>query len=471
MNTTATNRKSDVKPIEFSLAIILGGMGSAILSGLQLNPIYSVAFALLVMGTLAFLRWQIASEHKDYQSLESFAEDIYLLGYLLTLAALLGLAPRLMSDESNLFKIAGLKLVTTVVGLAFMMIFRQIARRWAEERAEEEISMFVRQQQQFSQSVARLNEGADQLTGKLSEVLARFDPQQIDAVAEWSGRATQAFGKATTTFEELPTAFEKTMRCLNDLNGHLGLIRNAANEFSNALGNGTVQAARSFTSELSQAGRATTSFGGVVASMQPAGESAARSLEGLGKNAELGLGRLNDVSAGLGRTASELARVDAALQRVVEINACDADTPLNRMVKALEASVSASITAAGKVEGLKGELEEMAANNRTLVKDLGVEISTPIKEQHKVLEQVQSRLLEAASLIEKLGNSKQAEPANDGLAELPELQKQLLQQLQTMTGEIKRTNEQLQLLVARTDGGEGADNRHGFFSRFIGGGR
>ncbi len=133
MNGKAPIYQGDVKPAEFTIAVIVGGVGSAVLSGLRVNPLLSVGFALVVMGVLAALRWRIASQFKDFESLEAFAEDIYLLGYLLTLAALLGLAPRLMSDDTNLFNIAGLKLTTTVVGLALMMIFRQAARRWAQE--------------------------------------------------------------------------------------------------------------------------------------------------------------------------------------------------------------------------------------------------------------------------------------------------------------------------------------------------
>lgn len=107
MNNKHSVSRSDVRPLEFALAVVAGGVGSALLSALQQNPWLSVGFALVVMGIVSFLRWRIASEFKDYQSLEAFAEDIYLLGYLLTLAALLGLAPRLMKEETNLFHIAG----------------------------------------------------------------------------------------------------------------------------------------------------------------------------------------------------------------------------------------------------------------------------------------------------------------------------------------------------------------------------
>src|ERR1041384_4002838 len=151
MSTTPPLYRSDLKPLEFTLAVFVGGIGSMLLSWLRLDALVSVGFALVVMAVLAFLRWRIARQYKDFQSLEAFAEDIYLLGYLLTLAALLGLAPRLMSDDTNLFHIAGLKLVTTVFGLALMMIFRQTARRWTDDTRREREDEFYEEQKRFTE--------------------------------------------------------------------------------------------------------------------------------------------------------------------------------------------------------------------------------------------------------------------------------------------------------------------------------
>ena len=82
MNGKAPLYQGDVKPMEFTIAVTVGGIGSAVLSGLRVNPLISVGFALVVMGVLAVLRWRIASEFKDFESLEAFGEDLYLLGYV-----------------------------------------------------------------------------------------------------------------------------------------------------------------------------------------------------------------------------------------------------------------------------------------------------------------------------------------------------------------------------------------------------
>jgi hypothetical protein len=438
MTTIDSPRKTDVKPVEFSLAVILGGMGSAILSGLHVNAFISVAFALTIMSTLAFFRWRIARELKDFQSLEAYAEDIYLLGYLLTLAALLGMTPQLMSDDSNLFKIAGIKLSTTVVGLALMMIFRQTARRWAEEKSNEEASYFLLQQQQFSEAVGRLNGGADMLTAKLAEVVGRFTPDLLIPVAEWSNRATAAFKGATSTFEEFPTAFEKTMRCLNDLNSNLNLIRMAAVDVSNVLTSQTVQAASALATELNQAGAATSSFGVTVANLKPSGEAAQLALNNLSKQADFGVTRLAEIGGGLGKTAAELSKVDVALQRIVQINGTDLDTPLNRLVTLLEASVKSSVAAAEKIENIKSELQIIADANKEIVGSFRNEIGKPLNEQLKVLQIVQEKIADAVKI-------------------------------NTLATEMAKTNEHMKNLLAKIDAEAGGETKGKFFGWFKGG--
>ena len=67
------------------------------------------------------------------------------------------------------------------MGLAIMMIFRQMARRWSEEKEGQTLGVFETQQQLFNEAVGRLNNGADQLTTKLDELLRQFDPALLNA--------------------------------------------------------------------------------------------------------------------------------------------------------------------------------------------------------------------------------------------------------------------------------------------------
>ena len=101
--------KRDYAFVEFALVLVGSLALAAGLSYSSPNSLLSVGFCALAMLLLSIHRYRVASAaNRDAESLEVFAEDIYLLGYLLTLASLLGLIPRLTADDSNLINIAGL---------------------------------------------------------------------------------------------------------------------------------------------------------------------------------------------------------------------------------------------------------------------------------------------------------------------------------------------------------------------------
>ena len=394
--------RSDIRPIEFTIAVAVGGIGSMVLSALHVHPLYSVGFALLIMGILSYLRWRIASEFKDFQSLEAFAEDVYLLGYLLTLSALLGLAPRLMSDDTNLFNIAGLKLVTTVVGLALMMIFRQTARRWAEEKEGEMQAKFELQQQLFSEAVARLNEGADQLTSKLDEVVRRFDPDLLIPVADWSNRAANAFSLATSHMEALPASVLNGIKQLEALNKNLEQVKSAAADLAGVLTAGTAQAASVLTTELGQATRAASGFGITVASLKPAGDSAREAIEKLGNQVAKSETQFSEVGTNLHSTALELGKVERTLKKLLELHAVDPSLPLNRLVDALEASAKNSSISTERIESIKGELRATANAGQEVAKQIETHIGLPLSENHQTLLQVQGQMARVAEQMERV---------------------------------------------------------------------
>lgn len=338
MTSTPPLYRGDIAPLKFAVAVLLGGLGSAMLSYARVPAWVSVVFALAVMVILALFRIGTAIKFKDFQSLETFAEDIYLLGYLLTLAALLGLSPRLMSDETNLFHIAGLKLVTTVVGLGMMMVFRQIARRWADEKEREPLEKFIEQQKLFSEAIGRVNKGADELTAKLDEVISHFDPALLVPVAEWSNRAADAFSAATSTFEKVPLSIEEGIRGVRELGKDLAETKAAAATLAGVLSAGTAEAAKALAAEFGQ----TTTAAGKVAisltSLEPTSRGAADALQTLGKQANAGGNKFGESAASLQSAASELTRTQAALKKLVDLHEKDTEAPLavlSQLVKRL----------------------------------------------------------------------------------------------------------------------------------------
>lgn len=418
--------------LQFSLAVIVGSLGSAALSYLHLPGWVSVSFALLVMITLAALRWRAANKFKDFQSLDAFAEDIYLMGYLLTLAALLGLVPRLMSDEANLFQIAGLKLGTTVVGLALMMIFRQLARRWADEEKHGRADEFFQQQQLFSAAVARLNRGADELTSKLTEVIGKFDPTILIPVAEWSNYAAAAFSAAANTLGAVPESVKNGVRSLTALTADLERAKSAAGELAGVLTAGTAQAANVLTEELGRAKDAIGQLSTTVAALKPAGESASQAIQKLGNQADIDATKLADIGKSFQGTVAELKKAETTLKKLLDLHAVDSETPINRLVQALDSSAAKTAAAADRSETIQDNLREVVAGIQALTKQIEAQVAA-------------SRPDSASSL-------------------------QLVARLGELRTEMGQTNAQIKTLIARLDAAVTHDNKPGFFSRLVGGG-
>ena len=459
--------QSDIRPLEFTLAVTIGGVGSAVLSGLRVHPLVSVGFALIVMLVLAFLRWRIASEFNDFESLEAFAEDIYLLGYLLTLAALLGLAPRLMSDDANLFNIAGLKLVTTVVGLALMMIFRQTARRWAAADESGAAENFREQQRVFNDSVARLNNGADALTTKLDEVVRRFDPGLLVPVAEWSNRAVGAFGAAAKAFELVPASVEKSVRCLNELDSDLEKVKSAAAHLAGVLTAETSRAAGALAAEFGHASRAANALGGAVVALQPASEAARGGLEKLSVQAGIGVAQFGEISGSLDRVAVELGKVEGVLKGITDVNTTDVKAPINRLVEALDASAAKTMASTEHLVTLKGELEGVRTASQDLAQAMGSEIAKPLMDNQKAVDRAQQQVARAEEQMGRL--TKQLEAVVSGTQPREELMAQLLVRLGELQSELKETNVQVKAVLQRVEQSSGLESKSGFFSFFRGG--
>jgi hypothetical protein len=449
MSTTPPLYRSDLKPLEFTLAVFVGGIGSMLLSWLRLDALVSVGFALVVMAVLAFLRWRIARQYKDFQSLEAFAEDIYLLGYLLTLAALLGLAPRLMSDEKNLFHIAGVKLVTTVFGLALMMVFRQTARRWAEEKEGEETQKFTQQQRLFSEAVARLNEGADQLTSKLDEIVHRFDPALLEPLAEWSNRAAGSFSSATSHLEAVPAAVLNALKQLENVSTNLEQIKTAAAEL---------------TVKLGQASTATSGLGAAVSALEPAGQAARTAFEKFGVQAEVSSTKLGEVNSGLLVTAQDLDKVQRALKKLLELHAADPSLPINRLVEALDKSAVHTSAVTERVGTLNTGLQSITTASHEVAKRMETQVGTPLSGHQQALDRVQQQMSKAGEQIERVARQLEGSQG-DGAAT-----KQLLNQFAGLQVEMKQTNAHFQKLLARLDGNAASDQKTGFFGKLFGGG-
>lgn len=468
MNTQTSAARADIRPLEFTLAVVGGGVGSAVLSAGQQNPWVSVGFALSVMAVVSFLRWRIANECKDSQSLESFSEDIYLLGYLLTLAALLGLAPRLMKDDTNLFHIAGVKLCTTIAGLGIMMIFRQLARRWAADSGSTEVEKFNRQEELFRAAVSRLNGSASDLTAKMEELAHRFDPDLLSPVAEWGNRAANAFSAATRAFESVPTATEQGIRRINELGSTLEHVQIAATNLSSSLSANLEAASKNLVREFGQAGDAARSLSAIVSALEPATEASRGALEHLGKQAIAEVKHLEEFNQGLARTTSELGNVAQTLNGFAGEAAKDVTAPINQLVKALATAAEKTTASTERVEQLCGDLKGATIASNNLGNRLEREVAKPLSAHETALAKLHQQLESTARLIESL--SKQIELVAQSNANSSGSESALATELTQLRKVVGENTQQLQMLAGRIDSSATGDNKSGLWNRIFGGG-
>ncbi len=442
MNTMNSAARGDIRPLEFALAVVGGVAGSAALSALQTNPWVSVSFALTLMGVVSFIRFRMASKVRDSQSLEAFAEDIYLLGYLLTLAALLGLAPRLMEDDTNLFHIAGVKLFTTIAGLGVMMVFRQTARQWAKESGAGEVEQFERQEDLFRAAVGRLNRSAEELTLKMEEVARRFDPDLLGPVAEWSNRAANAFSGATRAFEAIPGTTASSMRSLQELSDDLVRMKLAANDLTNSLTNHLGTATQNLGHELEQVSQATQTLGTSVAKLTPAAESGRTSLEKLGAQALQEVSNLGSVNQTLVQVGSELTKVEAAMRQLGGDGTVDISAPLRSLVEALSTAADRADSSSVHMERLQGDLRMVSAASQALGERLGSSVADPLIAHENALsrihQQFEKLLLDINQISRHLVQAQEVESSG---------RSKLTVEVETLRRSMEETNRQLQPLI------------------------
>lgn len=401
MTNTGTDSDGDVGPIEFGLAVVAGTVGSALLSALMQDPWWSVGFALLVMGTLSGARWRIASVTKDHAGLESFAEDVYLLGYLLTLAALLGLAPRLMKDDNNLFHIAGVKLVTTVFGLGMMMIFRHTARRWAKASEEPDSAEFLKQEEIFRASVGRLNEVASQLAERTEAMALRFDPALLAPVGEWSNRAANAFSTAVRALDAVPTSIGAGVHSMEELNRRLDSAGSAATAFANTLKLEVSPAVEDFGNVIANNGKAVLPVTTALESLKTAAAKGSSALGELGTQTTEEVKRIEAINGGLRNVVTELVRLEESMERLCGLHKDKEGTfaPVDRLVEALKQSTEATGNSVALVEPLRAELREMVVAGRTSGVRLEGEIGKTGSAQIAAVDRVHQQFVAVATQI------------------------------------------------------------------------
>lgn len=184
---SASTAKSDFKKKEF-LLILASGLISAFVLNWAHQPVLSLSICLLCMAVFGYLRFSQAEITHDADSLEIFGDQVYLLGYLFTIAGILAVFMQHDSAKGDeLLNAGALKLSTTVVGLTVMSFFKEKARLWNQERKAGIQDDNERLSSEVREAVRILVADLTGLREKLNELTTSFDsetPSKFSAFAK-----------------------------------------------------------------------------------------------------------------------------------------------------------------------------------------------------------------------------------------------------------------------------------------------
>ena len=211
---SAAAAKSDFSKIEFFITLALGFVFAFGLSWAgQVYP--SLGLCLICMLVFGWRRYSQAAKIQDAVSLEVFGDQVYLLGYLFTIAAILGVFLQPGSSAADeLIHAGALKLATTVVGLMVMCSFKETARLWNQEQASSIKDENERLSSEVREAVHIVVADLTGLREKLNELTASFDAEAPSRFAAFA----KHLGLITDALPGMNLAVEQTTERLNSLN-------------------------------------------------------------------------------------------------------------------------------------------------------------------------------------------------------------------------------------------------------------
>ena len=182
------------------------------------QPVLSLGLCVLCMLVFGYRRFCEAQLARDGDSLEIFGDQVYLLGYLFTIAAILGIflqSHSAIGDE--LLNAGALKLTTTVVGLAVMCLFKETARLWNQEKTATIQDDNERLNSEVREAVRALVTDLAGLGGKLADMTKSLGADSPARMAEFA----RNLGLIGDVLPSLYQSVEQTANRLNSLHPHV----------------------------------------------------------------------------------------------------------------------------------------------------------------------------------------------------------------------------------------------------------
>ena len=191
-----------------------------------------VAFPVGVIIFLSTLRYSECQIDKNFNALNAEAEEIYIVGYSFTLAALLGVALHTGLDPSALIRIAAIKVLTALAGLMAMIILKREALKW-ESETEKQVSIA---QSEVHYRVKHFQESLDSLENTISSVNKIVDIDYLLVFNEQSQIASEQvrkLGEVTRdTHALLGNGFSKFQKSMSSMSEGSETMRDRFNELN-----------------------------------------------------------------------------------------------------------------------------------------------------------------------------------------------------------------------------------------------
>lgn len=125
------------RPLPIFRIILTVGCSTTLLSSYLPIPAWiAIIPPVATVIYLAYHSLKVDSIDRDVESLNHHAEQTYLLGYLLTLLAILGvaLASGSNGDFDGLLKAAAVKLLASLAGITAMLLMKEVSHQWEAEQ-------------------------------------------------------------------------------------------------------------------------------------------------------------------------------------------------------------------------------------------------------------------------------------------------------------------------------------------------
>lgn len=308
------------------------------------------------MGALAWFCHARCSATRDGDNLRAYAEQIFILGCLLTLAGIAGVVLQAgNADATSQVRAGGVKLVTAIAGLLILSWGRERARLWKRERqqvVEQDDGVL---NSQWRQAIRELNRDAEELRTKA--VTGALDPSALSTMAAVGNDLTRLVGDAVGAFSGLKTATNQLSAQLSSVEIHSRQLLTQVQ----ALGGAPVDTRKNTSTPATGAlGALAASAGGTASSLPAADAPLAQvvtALEGTARRIEEQNGRFSELNG-------RLATLNVQLEEL-EANRLDANVPLERIVAALESTARGmeeeSSRLSGRLAAFNTQLEKLAA--------------------------------------------------------------------------------------------------------------